>query len=252
MRVALAQLRVSPDKDVNIMKALSLIKRSMQVNADLVVLPEVFNTGFFPHNYNLIGDLKEELEFILKLSEQKEIVIIGGVAERDGENLYNTAIVIHKGKIIGKYRKTHLFPLTSEKEYFTPGDKLTVFDTPVGKIGIMICYEIRFPEIARKLIRMGAEMLVVVAEFPPQRIEHWSVLLRARAIENQVYVVGVNCVEGDLKYPGKSMLVDPLGKVVIEAGNVQEVVMADIDLGLVKEVREKFPFLNDLREEIVK
>lgn len=252
MRVALAQLRISPDKDVNIMKALSLVKRSLQVEANLVVLPEVFNTGFFPHNYELVEDLEKELEFILKLSQQKDIVIVGGVAEKENDKLYNTAIVIHQGKIIGKYRKTHLFPLTSEKEYFTPGNELKVFDTPVGKMGIMICYEIRFPEIARKLTKMGAEMLIAIAEFPPQRIEHWIALLKARAIENQIYVIGVNCVEGDMKYPGKSILVDPLGNTIVEAGNLQEVIMADIDLSMVEEVRKKFPFLNDLREDVVK
>ena len=251
MRVALAQLRISPDKDVNMMKALSLIKRSMQVNADLVILPEMFNTGFFTHNYERVGKLEDELELILKLTEKKDIFVIGGVAERENGKLYNTAVIIHNGEIIGKYRKTHLFPLTSEKDYFTPGNELMVFDLPLGKIGIIICYEIRFPEIARKLVRMGAEMLVVIAEFPPQRIDHWVTLLKARAIENQVYVAGVNCIEGDLKYPGKSMLVDPLGRVVVEAGSLQEVVMADVDLNFVKEVRNDFPFLDDLREEVI-
>jgi len=252
IRVALAQQRILPDREVNIMKGMSLIKRALQVRADVVILPELFNTGFYPHNYeNIEPELEEELELVLKLSSSKDIVIIAGVAEREGDDLYNSAVIIHRGEIIGKYRKTHLFPLTSEKKYFKAGDRIEVFETPVGNVGILICYELRFPELFRKLVKMGAELIVIPAEFPKERIEHWRVLLQARAIENQIFVAGVNCVEGDLDYGGHSMLVDPMGTVMVEGGDYQEVMMSDIRLGEVYEVREKYPFLNDLREELL-
>ncbi len=251
IRVAIAQQRILPDRDVNIMKGLSLIKRAIQVRADLVVLPEVFNTGFYTHNYELVENLEDELELILRLSEAKDMVIIAGVAEREEDKLYNSAAIVYRGEIIGKYRKTHLFPLTSEKKYFTPGNKIEVFDTPIGKVGLLICYEIRFPELARKLAKMGAEIIAVPAEFPKERIDHWRVLLQARAIENQLFVIGANCVEGDLDYGGRSMLVDPMGKVLIEGGEYQEVMMADIDLEDIDFVRSKYPFLNDLRTELL-
>ncbi|WP_202320292.1 carbon-nitrogen family hydrolase [Archaeoglobus neptunius] len=251
IRVALAQQRILPDREVNIMKGLSLIKRALQVRADLVILPEVFNTGFYPHNYKNVEPLEEELELLLKLSSTRDIVIIAGVAEKEGEYLYNSAVIIHKGEIIGKYRKTHMFPLTSEKKYFKPGNRLEVFETPLGKIGLLICYELRFPELFRKLVKMGAELIAVPAEFPKERIEHWKVLLQARAIDYQIFVAGVNCVEGDLNYGGHSMLIDPLGTILIEGGDYQEVMMSDIRLPEIYEVRKKYPFLNDLRTDIL-
>lgn len=252
IRVALAQQRILPDREVNIMKGMSLIKRALQVRANLVILPEVFNTGFYYHNYeNIEPTIEEELDLILKLSNNKNIVIIAGVAEKDGEDFYNSAVIIHRGEIIGKYRKTHMFPLTSEIRYFKAGNEIKVFETPVGKIGILICYELRFHELFKKLVKMGAEIIAIPAEFPKVRIDHWKVLLQARAIDNQVFVVGVNCVEGDLDYGGHSMLVDPMGKVLVEGGEYQEVMMSDIRLSEIYEVRKKFPFLNGLREELL-
>jgi predicted amidohydrolase len=245
---AIAQLRILPDRRVNLMKALSLVKRAIQIRASVVVLPELFNTGFYPGNYEEVEKLEDEISLILKLSERRDITVVGSLAEREGGKLYNTAIVIHRGKIIGKYRKTRIFPLLKEeKDYFSPGDEFVVIDSPIGKLGLMICYEIRFPEIARYLMQKGAEMLVIPAEFPKERIDHWKVLLRARAIENQCYVLGANCVGGG--YPGNSMIIDPWGNVLVEAGKTQEVIMAEIDLEEVKRIREEFPFLRDRKFE---
>lgn len=249
-RICVAQLKISPDREVNLMKGLSLVKRAIQLRSDLVVLPEVHNTGFFEHNYEFVEPVEKELKMLLKLSENREMIIIAGIAEKEGDDLYNSAVIIQKGKIVGLHRKTHLFPLTSERQFFKEGNKLEVFETSIGRIGILICYELRFPEIARKLMKKGAEMIVVPAAFPKERIEHWSILLRARAIENQLFVVGANCVEGDLNYGGRSAIVDPFGKIIAEASDVQEVIMGDIDLLDVQRVRREYPFLN-LREEII-
>lgn len=244
LRIALAQQKISPDREANLMKGLSLIKRAIQVRADLVILPELFNTGLYEQCIASVKELEKELELILKLSMERDLVIVAGVAEKS-DALYNSAVVIHNGEIIGVYRKNLLFPLTKEKELFKPGNKLEVFETPVGKLGILMCYEIRFPDLAKRLMKKGAEIIAVPAEFPKQRIEHWKTLLRARAIENQLFVAGVNCVEGDLDYGGNSMLVDPEGRVLAEAGVYQEVLTSEIDLGDVQRVREKLPFLRD-------
>ncbi len=244
LRIALAQQKIAPDREENLMKGLSLIKRALQVKADLVILPELFNTGFYEHGLKSVRELDEELEIILKLSREREIVIVAGVAEKS-DGFYNSAVVVHHGEIIGIYRKNFLFPLTREKELFKPGDKLEVFDTPFGKLGIIICYEVRFPELAKRLMKKGAEIIAVPAEFPKQRIEHWKTLLRARAIENQLFVAGVNCVEGDLDYGGNSMLIDPEGRILAEGGSYQEILMCDIDLNEVQKTREKLPFLKD-------
>jgi predicted amidohydrolase len=248
MIVAIGQLRITPDRDVNLMKALSLVKRAIQVRADVIVLPEVMNTGFFPENYALAGSAEEELDLILKLSERRDIVIVAGIAEREAGHLYNSVAVVYRGEIIDKYRKILPFVLTDEVRHFKPGNELKVVETPSGKIGLMVCYEIRFPEIARKLVKMGADFLAVPAEFPKERIEHWRLLLRARALENLCYVVGANCVEGDLGYPGHSMIVDPLGDVVVEAGGLQEVIMGEISLEEQDRIRKRLPFLDDMKK----
>ncbi len=244
LRIALAQQKISPDREANIMKGLSLIKRALQVKANIVILPELFNTGFYEHCLSSVRKLEEELEMVLKLSRDRDILIVAGVAEKS-DALYNSAVIIHRGEITGVYRKNLLFPLTRERELFKPGKKLEVFDTPFGKLGVLICYEVRFPELAKRLMKMGAEIIAIPAEFPKQRIEHWKTLLRARAIENQLFVAGVNCVEGDLDYGGNSMLIDPEGRVLAEGGIYQEVLMCDIDLDEVQRTRERLPFLKD-------
>lgn len=246
MIVAVGQQRIVEDVEVNKMKALSLVKRAIQHDADLVVLPEASNTGLFPENFKKAGDIYEELDLILKLSERKDIVIVAGVIERSGDNLYNSVAVVFRGEVIGKYRKTLLFPLNEERRYLSPGKELKVFETDVGKIGVLVCYEIRFPELARKLVSMGAEILVVPAEFPSERIEHWKTLLKARAIENQVYVVGANCVSPDGFYGGCSAIIGPAGETINEAGNLQEIIFGEVDVSHVYEVRKAYPFLEDV------
>ncbi|ADC65733.1 Nitrilase/cyanide hydratase and apolipoprotein N-acyltransferase [Ferroglobus placidus DSM 10642] len=246
MIVAVAQQRIVEDVEVNKMKALSLVKRAIQHEAKIVVLPEASNTGLFPENFGKVRSLEEELDLILKLSERKDILVIAGVVERSEGNLFNSVALIYRGEVIGKYSKILLFPLNEERKYLTAGKELKVFETDFGKIGVLVCYEVRFPEMARKLMKMGAEILAVPAEFPAERIEHWRTLLRARAIENQFYVLGANCVSPDGFYGGNSMIVDPMGNVVNEAGNLQEIIIGEVNLEYVRRVREEYPFLKDL------
>ena len=245
--VAAAQQRVINDMETNKSKALSLIKRAIQVDAKIVVLPEVCNTGFFPENYEKVGSAEEELDLILKLSEKRDILVIAGIAERENGNLYNTVALVYRGEIIGKYRKILLFPLTDERKYFKSGKELKVFETPYGKIGVLVCYEIRFPEFARKLTKMGAEILAIPAEFPSSRIEHWRILTRARAMENQLFVIATNCVDYEKNYNGYSVIVDPYGNVLNEGGELQELIFSKINLDDVENCRKTFPFLDDLK-----
>lgn len=245
---ACGQQRVIRDVKTNKSKALSLVKRAIQVNASIVVLPEASNTGLFPENYESVGKADEELDTILKLSEKKDILIIAGVVERDEGKLYNSVCLIHRGEIIGKYRKILPFPLTHERDYFTPGKELKVFETPYGKIGILICYEVRFPELARRLAKMGAEIIAIPAEFPAVRIDHWRTLIKARAIENQLYVIATNSVDYEKNYNGHSAIIDPYGRVLNEAGDLQELIFARINLEEVKKCREQYPFLKDIEK----
>ncbi len=234
MIVSAVQLRSSKDIESNIQKAVNIIKSA---KSDLIIFPELFNTGYYQENYE-----RSNVSPILKASERSKAVIVAGMAEIEGNDIYNTAFVIHKGRVIGKHRKTKLFPLTHEIEVFKAGNEIEVIETPICKLGIVICYELRFPEITRKLVRQGAKIIAVPAVFPKERIDHWKVLLRARAIENQVYVVGANCV-GEF-CGGNSMIIDPFGRVLAEAGFDEGIISAEIDLSFVDEVRRKFPFLD--------
>jgi len=249
MRVAIAQVNITRDREKNLKNCLNTIEEAIEANSDLVVLPEVSNTGFYPENYKLVkDDLREELKDFLELSESSDILIVIGIAERSEGKLYSSAVILQRGEIIGKHRKTRLFPLTDEKKYFTVGDRVDVFDTKIGRIGVMICYEIRFPEIARKLAMNGAELIAIPSAFPKARIYHWKILSIARAIENQLFVVGANCVGIG---GGKSILVDPMGNVLAEGKEKQELLIRDVDLGEVERVRREFPFLKDLRADIL-
>ncbi len=229
MRIGLAQLRLE-EMERNVEKALNVLKRS---KADVLVFPELFITG-----YNLESIRRCDPKFIIDASKKTKAVIIAGVPE----NGYNTAFVVYRGKILGKHRKTKLFPLLNEHEIFKAGRVVKPIETPFGLFGILICYELRFPEIARRLVKRGAKILFVIAQFPSERIEHWRILLRARAIENQVFVVGVNCVNDHCG--GHSMVVDPLGKILRELGECEAYEEVEVDLGYVEEVRRKFPFLD--------
>ena len=245
--VACAQQRIVKDVETNRSKALSLVKRAIQVDARIVVLPEACNTGLIPENYGIVGRAEDELDLIMRLSERKNILVIAGVVEREGDRLYNSVCLVYRGEIQGKYRKILPFPLTDEREYFTPGKDIGVFETPFGKIGILICYEIRFPEFSRVLMKKGAEIIAVPAEFPSERIEHWKTLIRARAIENQLYVIATNCVDGEGMYNGHSAIVDPYGSILNEAGELQEIIFSKIDLGEISKCRNNYPFLDDLK-----
>lgn len=244
--VACAQQRIVRDVETNKSKALSLVKRAIQVDAKIVVLPEASNTGLIAENYQNAGNAEEELDLILKLSDRKNILIITGVVEKERDRLYNSVCLIYRGEIVGKYRKILPFPLTNEREYFTPGKEIGVFETPFGNVGILVCYEIRFPELSRTLMKKGADIIAVPAEFPSVRIEHWKTLIRARAIENQLYVIASNCVDDTGRYKGHSAIIDPYGNVLNEAGELQEIIFAGISLDRVEECRKKHPFLEDL------
>ncbi len=240
VKVTAVQMEVTADKQENMNKSLSYLKQAEPSRMNLFVLPEVFNTGFNPQNYDSIQELGQELKPLLELSSQLEnLVVVAGVAEREGETLYSSAVIIHEGKITGNYRKGRIFPLTDEIKYFSAGNnEPSVYETPAGRLGPLVCYEVRFPLMSRELTSKGAQILVFPAQFPDARIYHWTSLLKARAIENQLFVVGANCAGF-----GKSMIIDPWGEVLAEAGMEEEVITAEMELSEIEDVRKKYPFL---------
>jgi len=218
----------------------------------LVVLPEMWATGFAYKDLNrLAAHTGELVEEIASLSAQHSMVIVGSLPEPHDDKVYNTAFILDNGQIKGRYRKIHLFSLMQEDRSFDSGNSWLLTDTSVGRIGVFICYDLRFPELARRLAVEGAEILVVPGEWPKPRQEHWRTLLRARAIENQLFVVAANCcgVVGKLDFFGMSMLIDPKGEVLAEAGYEPQNITAVLDFDDMAAWRQQIPCYNDRKPD---
>lgn len=254
VKVAAVQMDiVLGDKSANLKNAVSLIEEAGKNGAEIVCLPEIFNTGLV---FEKMAELSEEengetLNLLRDTAKKQKVnIITGSFPLKSKDEIFNTAYIISsEGKIIGSYRKLHLFSPIGEDKHFKSGNTVEVFKCGQLNIGLMICYDIRFPELARSLALKGANILFVPAQFPNPRLEHWKVLLKARAIENQLYIVGVNRVGFDASrtYFGHSMIIDPVGSVVSEAEEEQKIIYADIDLDNIKKIRELIPCFKDRR-----
>jgi predicted amidohydrolase len=217
---------------------------------ELVVLPEMWATGFAYKQLNELA--RQTAALVMELtdfSRRYGMVIVGSLPEPHEDKVYNTAYVLDKGELKGTYRKLHLFSLMQEDRFFDAGDGWLVAETSVGRVGVFICYDLRFPELARRLALEGAEILVVPGEWPKPRQEHWRTLLRARAIENQLFVVSANCcgVVGKLDFFGMSMIIDPKGEVLAEGGYEPAAVAATLDFDAMAAWREQIPCFRDRR-----
>ena len=163
----------------------------------------------------------------------------------------NTAIVISPtGELVGKYAKRHLFGFTGgETTVLAAGNDLVTVDLPWGRAGLSICYDVRFPEMYRALLDLGSKIFLIPSAWPGRRIAHWSLLTRARAVENQCFVIACNGVgiQGDTVLGGRSVVVDPWGAVLAEGGDDEEVLTCDLDIETVDKTREVFPVLRDRR-----
>jgi predicted amidohydrolase len=218
----------------------------------LALLPEMWATGFaYKELTELARQTPELVEELAELSLKYNMVIVGSLPEPHDNKVYNTAYVLDRGKVVGSYRKIHLFSLMQEDRSFDAGDSWLVVETSVGRIGVFICYDLRFPELARRLAVEGAEILVVPGEWPKPRQEHWRTLLSARAIENQLFVVSANCcgMVGKLDFFGMSMIIDPKGDVLAEAGYEPESIVATLDFGAMADWRAQIPCFTDRKPE---
>jgi len=256
--VAGIQMDIKPgDIQFNLKTAISLAEKALKFNPNLIIFPEMFATGFaYPYINKIAKDYFIELtSFLTNLSYKTNAHIVGGsIPELFEGKLYNTSIVFSPDrKAAGFYRKIHPFAQTDESKYCTGGDRISIIETHLAKLGIIICYDIRFPEIARKLTLEGAEILIVPAQFPRPREHHWNAVLKSRAIENQVFLIGVNRVGGrNPDYFGHSIAVDPYGIVLDELDDKEGLLICEIDLGRIEEVRKAMPVLLDRRPELYK
>lgn len=228
-------------------------ERAAEEKCTVVVLPELWTTGYDLTRLDEIAHEEGEnvIQFLQDQAKKYGFHIIGGsVAKKTINGVYNTMYVIDKeGKLVHEYSKLHLFQLMDEHLYLQAGDDETIFTIDGEKAACFICYDIRFPEWLRKPVLKGAKVLFVVAEWPKQRLDHWRILLKARAIENQSYVIACNRVGEDTNntFAGHSMIIDPWGTVLSEGSEKEELVIANINPDEIEEIRSRIPIFEDRR-----
>lgn len=265
MRITLAQMTVVENKAENISHAQELIWQAAQKGTDLVILPEMFcclytNAAFVENGEPAGGPVWTAMSQAAK--KNGVYLIAGSMPEREGDRLYNTSFVFAPdGTQIARHRKAHLFDIDVpggqrffESETFSPGDEVTVFDTPWGKIGLCICFDMRFPELARAMTKKGAFLLAVPAAFNMTTgPAHWETMFRQRATDNQTYTVGVAPArdpEGPYVSYANSILCHPWGNILARCGDREEMVTVEVDPAETEKVRGQLPLLSSLREEL--
>ncbi len=265
IKLALCQMNVIDNKEENLKKASLMITEACK-KADFIILPEMFNCPY--SNDKFIEYAEEEkdsytLNKISELSRENNIYILSGsIPEKEDEKLFNTSYLFDRqGKIIAKHRKMHLFDIDvkdkitfKESDVLTAGDEFTIADTEFGKIGIGICYDVRFPELARVMVENGALVLFYPGAFNMTTgPAHWQLLFRSRALDNQVYCVGVApALNESASYHsyGHSIVTNPWGEVIAEASQEEETIYCEIDLDIIKKIREELPLLKNKREDL--
>lgn len=268
-KVAAIQMTSINDKEVNLKKAESFIALAGEEGAKIVALPEMFNFS---------GRIKEKkenaesipgptIDWLKKLARKFTIYLLcGSILEESKEEgkriFYNTSVFLNpRGQIIARYRKLHLFDVTlpdnsslRESELITTGDTVVQVETPVALFGLSICYDIRFPELYRRLAKKGVQVVFIPSAFTLQTgKDHWETLVRARAIENQFYVIAPAQIGKDFEGKrcwGKSMIVDPWGIPLAKAPEKETVIFSEVDLSYQKKIREDMPSLSHTREDL--
>lgn len=256
MKVAAVQFDFDETEpfDARVDRMLSLV--AAEADADLIVLPELWPNGGFtyqawePTAQPLDGPLVRRLQ---DAAAAAAVVLHGGsfIERHSDGSLTNTSVVVDReGALSAVYRKIHLFGFTyGEPKYLRGGREVVVAETPLGRLGLATCYDLRFPELFRRLTDDGADVFVVPAAWPAPRIEHWTTLARARAIENQLPLVAVNTAgtHGGVAMGGSSLIVDAQGATLAGAGTSEQVIRAEIDNAHTRDWRERFPALGDRR-----
>ena len=241
----------------NFAHATDLIHAAMVAKPDVLVLPETWNTGFFPkENLLQLSDRDGEMvkARIGALAEQHHVnIVAGSVSNVRNGKVFNTAMVFDRsGACVASYDKTHLFSPMGEDDYYTSGDHLCTFSLDGIRCGLVICYDIRFPELVRSLALQGIDVLFVVSQWPKARIPHLRSLTTARAIENQMFVVCCNScgTAGETVYGGNSAVIDPLGETLTLAGETEVIVSASFDMQTLGKIRRSIPVFRDRRPEL--
>lgn len=264
-RLVMAQLESTPDKHANYEKAEWAVRDAVRIHgAQMVVFPEIF-MSFFPLHTpkQVVVDDAEALDgpFVTKmrkLASDNGVWLIFGMKEpvedRQADRVYNTVVIVSSdGSIAGTYRKTHLYDAFGHKEtdMIAPGDTLfEPIETPFGKLGLFVCYELRFPEIARCQAAKGADVIIVPSGWVrgPMKEHHWSHLVTVRALENTVFMVACNQVSDF--YIGQSLIADPMGVRMVAGPETEALIPCEIDLSRIESVRSKLPSYEQRRPKL--
>ncbi len=259
---------IDGEKDATVAKMMDFLDLAGGRGSELVVLPEVW-TGLGWSSEKAYVEIAEPVpgpttDLLAAKAKQYGMYVVGSMYEAHGNLFYNSSpLIAPDGSIVGKYWKTHLFdapnrpdiaPGIRESDKVAPGTELPVFETGPARVGVSVCSDLRFPEVYRELALKGAEVIVCASAFLSPRLDHWEFFLRARAIENQAWVVasgqyGVEPKSGTA-FVGRSMIVDPWGTIVATALDEEGVITAEIDLGFIDEVKRRYPLMDQRRPEL--
>lgn len=268
IKIAAIQMSTVADKMENVRTVKAYLEKIKDENPDFVILPEMFCCPYQTENFPIYAE-KEGGPVWQQLSgyaKQYGIYLIGGsMPEKDAEgNVYNTSYIFDReGKQIGKHRKVHLFDIDvkggqtfKESDTLTAGDSDTVFDTEFGKMGVMLCFDIRFPELSRMMVNDGARIVFVPAEFNMTTgPAHWELSFRTRALDNQIYMVGCaparDVSAGYISW-GHSIVTDPWGRVIDMLDEKKGILLAELDMDYEEQVREELPLLKSRRKDMYK
>ena len=258
MRLSVIQMDMRLGESAyNFAHAEALLRRAAAEGADTALLPETWNTGFFPADHlpersdrggEAVKALCAPLAHELNMN-----IVAGSVSDRRGGRVYNTAYVFDRqGACLAAYDKTHLFTPRGEHEHYAAGDHLTTFSLDGHKCGLLICYDLRFPELFRTLALQGVELLLLPAQWPAARRYHWETLTAARAIENQLFLAACNScgTAGETVFGGASRILGPRGELLAAAGAGEEIVTAALDFSVLAEVRNSINVFHDRRPEL--
>lgn len=266
IKIAVCQIRTETDYELTLKKAHAMLTEAADNGAQIAVLPEMFICPYSREYFRRFASHGHETvcASLSRWAKELGIMVVGGsVPELEDGRMYNSCFVYDKdGRQLARHRKVHLFDVDlpdmryKESNTFTPGNEITVFDTEYGRMGAAICFDVRFPEMFRAMANRGARIIFLPAQFNNTTgPKHWEMSCRARAVDEQLFFVGAAAARYEgfaYECYGHSMIVDPFGELLAEAGQGEEIIYADIDLSRIEEVRAQLPTSQFLRRELYK
>ncbi len=266
LKIGLVQMHVEEAKENNLDRAERMVEKAAEQGVQVVALPEMFNC---PYDNSYFRHYSEEeggasYQRLSRIAREQGVVLVGGsMPEIDGDGkVYNTCYIFDKeGRKIGKHRKMHLFDINvkggqyfKESDVLTAGNSVTVFETPYGKMGAAICFDIRFPELFRLMVQQGARVIITPGAFNMTTgPAHWELLFRTRALDNQVFAAGIAPAQNSqasYKSYGNSLVADPWGNITGRLGYEEGILVQEIDLSKVEKYRGELPLLSSLRHDV--